>query len=56
MEYEIGCQGILRRREDPTVKLYVSKILSAKMCNTEQGMMGESDGQSVYRGTLGSCL
>jgi hypothetical protein len=51
MEYEIGCQGILRRREDPTVKLYVSEILSAKMCNMEHGMMGESDGQSVYRGT-----
>jgi hypothetical protein len=53
IEYEIGCQGILRRREGPTVKLYVSEILSAKMCNMEQGMMGESGGQSVYRGTLG---
>jgi hypothetical protein len=51
MEYEIGCQGILRKHEDPTVKLYASEILTAKMCNTEHGMMGESGGQSVYRGT-----
>jgi hypothetical protein len=53
MEYEIGCQGILMRREGPMVKLYVSEILSAKMCNTEDGMMGEFDDQSVYRRTLG---
>jgi hypothetical protein len=51
MEYEIGCQGILRKHEDPTVKLYASEFLTAKMCNTEQGMMGEYDGQSVYHGT-----
>jgi hypothetical protein len=51
MEYEIGCQGILRKHEDPTVKLYASKFFTAKMCNMEKGMMGESDGQSVYCGT-----
>jgi hypothetical protein len=28
--FKIGLQGILRRGEGPTVKLYVSKILSAK--------------------------
>ena len=52
MEYEIGCQGILRKHEDPTVKLYASEILSENKCNTEQGMMEEYDNQSVYRGTL----
>jgi hypothetical protein len=30
MGFKIGLQGILRRGEDPTVILYVSKILSAK--------------------------
>jgi hypothetical protein len=51
MEYEIGCQGILRKHEDPTIKLYASELFTAKMCNTEQGMMGEFGGQYVYRGT-----
>jgi hypothetical protein len=51
MEYEIGCQGILRKHEDPMVKLYASEFFTAKMCNIEQGMMGGSDNQSVYHGT-----
>jgi hypothetical protein len=51
MEYEIGCQGILRKHDDPTVKLDASKILTTKMCNTKQGMMGDSGSQYVYRGT-----
>jgi hypothetical protein len=50
MEYEIGCQGILRKHEDPKVKLYASDILTAKMCNTKQDMMGEFGVQSIYRG------
>jgi hypothetical protein len=28
--FKIGLQGILRRGEGPTVKLYVSEVLSAK--------------------------
>jgi hypothetical protein len=40
MEYEIGCQGILGKHEDPTVKLYALDFLTAKMCNKEYGMMG----------------
>jgi hypothetical protein len=28
--FKIGLQGILRRGEGPTVKLYVSEILTAK--------------------------
>jgi hypothetical protein len=51
MEYEIGCQGILKKHEDPTAKLYASKCFTAKICNTEQGMMGGSGGQSIYRET-----
>jgi hypothetical protein len=51
MEYEIGCQGILGKHEKPTVKLYASEFFTAKMCNIEQGMMGESGDQSVYHRT-----
>jgi hypothetical protein len=39
MEYKIGCQGILRKHEDPRVKLYASNFLTEKMCNNKLGVM-----------------
>ena len=51
MEYKIGCQGILKKHEDPTVKLYASDFLTVKNCNREQGMMGGYGEKFVYRGT-----
>jgi hypothetical protein len=35
MEYEIGCEGILRKHEDLRVKLYASDFLTEKMCNSK---------------------
>jgi hypothetical protein len=51
--FKIGLQGILKRGEGPMVKLYVSEILKCKTRKMEEGMMGQSSGQFVYRGILG---
>jgi hypothetical protein len=51
MEYEIGCQGILRKHEEKRVKLYASDFLTEKMCNCKQGVMAGHDGQFLYHGT-----
>jgi hypothetical protein len=52
--FKIGLQGTTVGGEGPRVKLYVSEFFECKTHNTEEGMMGHSRGQFVYRRSPGN--
>jgi hypothetical protein len=52
--FKIGLQGTTVRGEGARVKLYVLKRFECNTCNTEEGVIGQSRGKFVYRGSLGN--
>jgi hypothetical protein len=52
--FKIGLQGTTVRGEGARVKLYVSELFECNTRNTEEGMIGQSRGKFVYRGSPGN--
>jgi hypothetical protein len=52
--FKIGLQGTIVRGEGTRVKLYVSELFECNTRNTEEGVIGQSRGKFVYRGSPGN--